>query len=137
MQKNPFQAAASYRDHAVTTASPARIVVLVFERLTLDLERALVALEAGEHPHTHLIHAQELLMALISSLDTNAWEHAHRLGTIYLSVHQSLITANIDKNPVLIRDNLEIIVGLKDAWTQAERQAGELSGTRQTRVVDA
>ena len=103
MQKNPYQAAASYRDHAVTTASPARIVVLVFERLTLDLERALVALEADEHPHTHLIHAQELLMALISSLDTNAWEHAHRLGTIYLSVHQSLITANIDKNPVLIR----------------------------------
>ena len=77
MQKNPYQAAASYRDHAVTTASPARIVVLAFERLTLDLERALVALENGEHPHTHLIHAQELLMALLAGVDTNAWEHAH------------------------------------------------------------
>jgi len=137
MQKNPYQAAASYRDHAVTTASPARIVVLAFERLTLDLERALVAIEAGEHPHPHLIHAQELLMALLSGLDTNAWEHAHRLGTIYLSVHQSLITANIEKNPVLIKDSLEIIVGLRDAWTHAERQAGELSASRPLRVVDA
>jgi flagellar protein FliS len=136
MQKNPYQAVASYRDHAVTTASPARIVVLAFERLTLDLERALVALEAGEHPHPHLIHAQELLMALLSGLDTDAWEHAHRLGTIYLSVHQSLITANIEKNPVLIKDSLEIIVGLRDAWTQAERSAGELSTPQPLRVVD-
>ena len=137
MKKNPYQAAASYRDHAVTTASPARIVVLAFERLTLDLERALGALDAGEHPHTHLIHAQELLMALLSGLDTNAWEHAHRLGTIYLSVHQSLIKANIEKNPVLIKDSLEIIVGLKDAWTQAEITAGDLSAARPMRVVDA
>jgi len=137
MKKNPYQAAASYRDHAVTTASPARIVVLAFERLTLDLERALVALDAGEHPHIHLIHAQELLMALLSGLDTNAWEHAHRLGTIYLSVHQSLIKANIEKNPLLIKDNLEIIVGLKDAWTHAERTAGDLSAARPMRVVDA
>ena len=137
MQKNPYQAAASYRDHAVTTASPARIVVLAFERLTLDLERALVALEAGEHPHPHLIHAQELLMALLSGLDTNAWEHAHRLGTIYLSVHQSLIKANIEKNPLIIIENLEIIVGLKDAWTQAERTAGDFSAARPMRVVDA
>ena len=137
MKKNPYQVAANYRDHAVTTASPARIVVLAFERLTLDLERALVALEAGEHPHPHLIHAQELLMALLSGLDTNAWEHAHRLGTIYLSVHQSLITANIEKNPVLIKDSLEIIVGLRDAWTHAERSAGELSAPRPLRVVDA
>jgi flagellin-specific chaperone FliS len=70
-------------------------------------------------------------------LDTDAWEHAHRLGTIYLSVHQSLITANIEKNPLLIKDSLEIIVGLRDAWTQAERSAGELSATRPLRVVDA
>ena len=137
MQKNPYQAAASYRDHALTTASPARIVVLAFERLTLDLERALAALENGEHPHTHLIHAQDLLMALLSGVDTNAWEHAHRLSTIYLSVHRSLITANIEKNPALIKDSLEIIVGLKDAWTQAERQAGEVSSARPVRVVDA
>ncbi len=76
-------------------------------------------------------------MALISGLDTDAWENAHRLRILYLSVHQSLITANIEKNPVLIKDSLEIIVGLKDAWTQAERQAGELSAPRPMRVVDA
>ena len=42
MPTNPYQnAAAAYQDHKITTASPTRIVVLIFERLTLDLERAI------------------------------------------------------------------------------------------------
>jgi len=127
MPKNPYQdAAATYRDHAVTTASPAKLVVLIFQRLTLDLERALHALETDQSPHTHLIHAQDLLVALLDALDLDAWEHAPQLANIYLTIHQNLITANIEKNPTLIRDNLDIITELKDAWTQAETQVGDI-----------
>ena len=127
MPKNPYQdAAATYRDHAVTTASPAKLVVLIFQRLTLDLERALHALETDQSPHTHLIHAQDLLVALLDALDLDAWEHAPQLANIYLTIHQNLITANIEKNPTLIRDNLDIITELTQAWTQAETQAGDM-----------
>ena len=127
MPKNPYQdAAATYRDHAVTTASPAKLVVLIFQRLTLDLERALHALETDQSPHTHLIHAQDLLVALLDALDLDAWEHAPQLANIYLTIHQTLITANIEKNPTLIRDNLDIITELTQAWTQAETQVGDI-----------
>ena len=127
MPKNPYQdAAATYRDHAVTTASPAKLVVLIFQRLTLDLERALHALETDQSPHTHLIHAQDLLVALLDALDLDAWEHAPQLANIYLTIHQNLITANIEKNPTLIRDNLDIITELTQAWTQAETPVGDL-----------
>ena len=127
MPKNPYQdAAATYRDHAVTTASPAKLVVLIFQRLTLDLERALHALETDQSPHPHLIHAQDLLVALLDALDLDAWEHAPQLANIYLTIHQNLITANIEKNPTLIRDNLDIITELTQAWTQAETQAGDM-----------
>ena len=127
MPKNPYQdAAATYRDHAVTTASPAKLVVLIFQRLTLDLERALHALETDPSPHTHLIHAQDLLVALLDALDLDAWEHAPQLANIYLTIHQNLITANIEKNPTLIRDNLDIITELTQAWTQAETQVGDM-----------
>ena len=127
MPKNPYQdAAATYRDHAVTTASPAKLVVLIFQRLTLDLERALHALETDQSPHTHLIHAQDLLVALLDALDLDAWEHAPQLANIYLTIHQNLITANIEKNPTLIRDNLDIITELTQAWIQAETQVGDM-----------
>jgi len=73
MPTNPYQnAAAAYQDHKITTASPTRIVVLIFERLTLDLERAITALDTNQSPHEHLVHAQELLTALLDALDTNA-----------------------------------------------------------------
>ena len=131
MPKNPYQdAAATYRDHAVTTASPAKLVVLIFQRLTLDLERALHALETDQSPHTHLIHAQDLLVALLDALDLDAWEHAPQLANIYLTIHQNLITANIEKNPTLIRDNLDIITELTQAWTQAETQVGDMQPSR-------
>lgn len=133
MPKNPYQdAAATYRDHAVTTASPAKLVVLIFQRLTLDLERALHALETDQSPHTHLIHAQDLLVALLDALDLDAWEHAPQLANIYLTIHQNLITANIEKNPTLIRDNLDIITELTQAWTQAETQVGDIRPSRRT-----
>jgi flagellar protein FliS len=137
MPTNPYQAAAAaYQDHKITTASPTRIVVLIFERLVLDLERALAALESHEHPHNHLIHAQELLTALLDALDTTAWEHAPQLASIYAHVHRTLIEANVTKNATLIQQSLTIITGLKDAWTQAALTTGDLSSTRVTSVVD-
>ena len=96
MPKNPYQdAAATYRDHAVTTASPAKLVVLIFQRLTLDLERALHALETDQSPHTHLIHAQDLLVALLDALDLDAWEHAPQLANISLTIHQKIGRAHV------------------------------------------
>ena len=137
MPKNPYQdAAATYRDHAVTTASPAKLVVLIFQRLTLDLERALHALETDQSPHTHLIHAQDLLVALLDALDLDAWEHAPQLAAIYLTVHRDLVTANIDNKPELVHNAHTIITGLKDAWTQAETQAGDMPGVQRAGVVD-
>jgi len=83
MPTNPYQAAAAtYRDHAITTASPAKLVVLVFERLVLDLDRAIAAFDTNQSPHKHLVHAQELLTALLDALDTNAWEHAPQLAAL-------------------------------------------------------
>jgi flagellar protein FliS len=136
MSTNPYKAASAYRDHAVTTASPARIVVLVFERLTLDMERALAAIEAGGSPHPHLIHAQELLTALLDALDVSAWEHAPKLASIYVHVHNSLVQANVDKDADRIRTCLNIICPLRDAWAQAALSTGEFPATRIVSVVN-
>lgn len=136
MANNPYRAASAYRDHAVTTASPARLVVLVFERLILDMDRALAAMEEGSNPHEHLIHAQQLLMALLDALDTSAWEHAPRLAGIYGYVHRTLVSANVDKDPARVRECLALITPLKEAWAQAALSAGELPTARVTGVVN-
>ena len=82
------------------------------------------------------MHAQELLTALLDALDTDAWEHAPQLAAIYLTVHRDLVTANIDNKPELVHNAHTIITGLKDAWTQAETQAGDMPGVQRAGVVD-
>ncbi len=127
MPPNPYQAAAAtYRDHAITTASPARIIVLLFERLALDIERALHALETEQSANDHLVHAQEILIALLDALDTNAWEHAPQLANIYITVHHDLVTANVEKNQTLLHQSLTTITTLKDAWTHAALTTGDV-----------
>ncbi|MGA0885875.1 MAG: flagellar export chaperone FliS [Ilumatobacteraceae bacterium] len=127
MPPNPYQAAAAtYRDHAITTASPARIIVLLFERLALDIERALHALETEQPANDHLVHAQEILIALLDALDTNAWEHAPQLANIYITVHHDLVTANVEKNQTLLHQSLTTITTLKDAWTHAALTTGDV-----------
>ena len=62
---NP-SARAAYMDASVATASPARLLVMLYERLVLDCHRALEAQQAGDHPEAHrqLVHAQDIVMEL-------------------------------------------------------------------------
>ena len=117
----PYAAAMSaYKDSALTTASPAHVVVLAYERLLLDCERAIACLEAGLPAHDHLIHAQDLILALQINLDVEVWDGAKRLSGLYGFIYQELISANISKNIPKIRSCLSLIGPLLDAWRHAE-----------------
>jgi len=118
---NPYAAAMSaYKDSALTTASPARVVVLAYERLMLDCERAIACLEAGKPAQEHLIHAQDLVLALQINLDVEVWDGAKHLSGIYTFLYQELIAANISKDVSKIQDCIAWIGPLLDAWRHAE-----------------
>lgn len=121
MMTNPYAAAMSaYKDSALTTASPARVVVLAYERLILDCERALVCLEAGRPAQEHLIHAQDLVLALQINLDVEVWDGAKRLSGLYSFLYEELIAANISKDARKVRECMSWIGPLLDAWRHAE-----------------
>jgi len=110
----------AYKDSALTTASPARVVVLAYERLILDCERAIACLEAGKPAQEHLIHAQDLVLALQINLDVEVWDGAKRLSGLYTFLYQELIAANISKDVSKIQDCIAWIGPLLDAWRHAE-----------------
>jgi flagellar protein FliS len=123
---NPYAAAMSaYKENAVSTASPARVVVMAYERLVLDLERALACFEAKLPASSHLLHAQDLILALQSNLNVDAWEGAKRLSSLYTYIYGELVAANILKDAHKVRGCLKLMSPLVDAWAQAERTAGE------------
>lgn len=111
----------AYVGAAVSTASPARLLVMLFERLGLDVQRAIECQEAGDFlaAGPHLLHAQEIVLELRSSLNHDVWDGAARLDSIYAWLHTQLIQANIKRDLDLTRDCLRIVEPLVETWREA------------------
>jgi flagellar protein FliS len=122
----------AYMQNSVETASPAKLLVMLYDRLVLDLQRGLAAQQAGNIPEAHaqLVHAQEIVIHLRSTLRVEAWDGGPGLASLYDWLHSQLIQANIRKDPATTESCLGMVTDLADAWRQAALQlaAAPLAG---------
>jgi flagellar protein FliS len=116
-----YGSSAAYVQASVETASPARLLVMLYDRLVLDCRRALVAQQAGDHQaaHGHLLHAQDIVAELQSSLRPELWDGAEALNSLYSHLLVQLVQANVRRDMSLTTHCLDLVVGLADAWRQA------------------
>jgi flagellar secretion chaperone FliS len=121
---------AAYVSSSVDTMSPGHMIVALYERLVVDLERAEQAIVATDPSIAHecLIHAQSIVSELHDALDAEAWPAARRLKDIYLFVLFELVTANVDKDAARVASCRELVVPLRDAWAQAVRTGTSPAG---------
>ena len=121
MTKN---ARATYLDASIATASPARLLVMLFDRLVLDVQRGLDAQRRGDFEETHrqLTHAQDIVMELQSSLRADEFKGGYDLAALYSFLHRQLVLANIRKDAVITDEVLTLVTDLCDAWRQAALQ---------------
>ena len=117
---------ARYLGDTVATASPQQLLVMLYDRLALDLERGQAALIAGdrETASEQLQHAQEIVMELQSSLQVDAWEGGPRLASLYTWLLTELITANVKGDLRRVGDCRKIVEPLRDAWREAAASLG-------------
>jgi flagellar protein FliS len=112
---------ARYLGDSIATASPQQLLVMLYDRLALDLERAEEALVGGdrEQAREQLLHAQEIVIELRGSLRVDVWEGGPRLAALYGWVLGELIQANLKADVRRVRDCRRIVEPLRDAWRQA------------------
>jgi flagellar protein FliS len=117
-------ARAAYMDASVATASPARLLVMLFDRLVLDVQRGLDAQRRGDFQETHrqLTHAQDIVLELQSSLRADEFKGGYDLAALYSFLHRQLVMANIRKDAVITDEVLILVTDLCDAWRQAALQ---------------
>lgn len=113
-----------YAREAVTTASPAKLVTLLYDRLLKDLNDAEAGLGARDIQATHnaLTHAQDILWEFHSTLDTSVWQEGENLKRIYEWAIEMLINANVEKNLQRVVDVREVLEPLAEAWHQVAAQ---------------
>jgi flagellar protein FliS len=124
-QTQTLAARAAYTRDTVATASPAKLLVMLYDRLVRDLVSAENALEAGDNAKAsaELLHGQQIVLELRTSLDLDAWEAAPGLADLYGFLYRELVGANLAKDLPRVIACREIIEPLRDAWRQAALQA--------------
>jgi flagellar secretion chaperone FliS len=110
-----------YVGASVDTASPARLVTMLYDRLVRDLVSAEVALAGSdlEGANKALIHAQEIVWELAAGLDTTKWSGGPALAALYQFMLDELLDANVKKDSAKVVSVRELVEPLRDAWHQA------------------
>jgi flagellar protein FliS len=113
---------ARYVQDSITTASPGRLLVMLYDRLALDLARAGDAIEAGDRSsaHTLLLHAQDIVSELASSLDHSAgWAGSKGLAALYAWLGSELVRVNVFFDLTRLRGCQAVVEPLRESWHQA------------------
>lgn len=122
-------ARARYTSDTVVTASPARLLVLLYDRLVRDLvtaERAVLDRDFTT-ASSELIHAQSIVLELRSSLQLDVWDGAAGLSALYTYLHRELVGANVKRDAQRVAACRQLVEPLRDAWRTAA-----LESTRQS-----
>jgi flagellar protein FliS len=114
-----------FRAESVATATPAKLLTMLYDRLVLDLDRGIDALSKGDRAaaNEQLTHAQEIIHELRSSLDVSAWDGARGLMDLYGYLLTELVGANIARDAGRVTACRDLIVPLRDAWHEAAAAA--------------
>ncbi|WP_413451445.1 flagellar export chaperone FliS [Georgenia phoenicis] len=126
---------AKFRRESLATASPAQLLTMLYDRLLLDLDRAVAALESGDRAaaNEQLGHAQQIIHELRCSLDVTAWDGAPKLLELYNYLYTELVGANVNRDAARVAACRELVAPLRDAWHQAAAMPG--TGVTSTAAV--
>jgi flagellar protein FliS len=112
---------AAYMGNSVSTANPSRLLVMLYDRLVLDLQRAVGSQRAEDFAAAapHLLHAQEIVLELSSTLRHDVWDGAEQLAALYTWLHSELVRANVARDAAVTEGCLSVVQPLAEAWREA------------------
>lgn len=110
-----------YLADSINTASPGKLLIMLYDRLVLDLAQGEEALRAGDRERAadRITHAQEIILELRTTLDLDAWEGAPGLANLYGFLLTELINANIKRDADKVASCRSLVEPLRDAWREA------------------
>jgi flagellar secretion chaperone FliS len=112
----------AYREGAVLSAAPERLVVMLYDGARRFLNQAAVAMAESqiEISHRKLRRAEDIILHLRDTLDMDQGDIARRLETIYLFCGRHLMQARFDRDPSMIELVSGLLAQLRDSWATIE-----------------
>jgi flagellar secretion chaperone FliS len=125
-----------YVGDSVSTASPARLVTMLYDRLVRDLSTAEAALAVSDlaAANTALVHGQDVVWELAAGLDPTKWSGGPALAALYDFVRRELVAANVKKDAARVTSVRALVEPLQEAWHQA---AADMAATPALAAIPA
>ena len=108
-----------YKETQIRSASPAELVLLLYDGAINFLNQARYHLQTGniEARVTLINRAVDIISELLGGLNlTEGGEYAARLSQLYTYMIPKLIEANVTRTPEPITEVLGLLTTLRDAW---------------------
>lgn len=114
-------ARAAYLGNSVSTANPGTLLVMLCDRMLLDVTRARTALAAGDDTEARLQlrHAQDIVVELRTSLDVDGFVGARELAALYDYLLARLLRASIDRDLAVATECHELAGSIAETWRLA------------------
>jgi flagellar protein FliS len=110
----------AYRESAVLTAPPERLVVMLYDGARRFLVQAATAMREGDVPtaHERLRRAERIVEHLLATLDMSQGEIAGKLEAIYVFCLQLLAEGRMRQDPARLDKVGELLGELREAWAE-------------------
>ncbi len=110
----------AYRESAVLTAPPERLVVMLYDGARRFLFQSATAMRDGDVPaaHERLRRAEKIVEHLLATLDMSQGDVAARLEAIYVFCLERLAEGRMKQDPDQLDTVSELLGELRDAWAE-------------------
>lgn len=117
-----LNAYAQYSNNKVLTASPAELVLMLYDGAIKFCNIALVAIDAKDIPkaHTNIVKAQKIIDHLRITLDMS-YPVAQDFDNIYAYVAKRLVEANVSKDKEILEEVCTHLRSVRDTWKEVMR----------------
>lgn len=115
-------ALAAYRKNEVTTASPQRLVLMLYDEAIRSLKWGNGAIERHDIQATsdNLNRAQQIITTLLGALDRDAGGSlADNLAALYNYILRLVARANVEKNTRPLQEAIGLMNTLRTGWQGA------------------
>lgn len=118
----------TYRRMQTATASPGELIGLLYDALLRNLTRVESSLDARDIAEAHpaLLRAQDIVLELIASLDTDAEGEAgtiaRQMAPLYEYMYRRLLDASLHKDGSPVAEVRRLVLPVRDAWRHALEQ---------------
>ena len=111
----------AYRDSAILTAPPERLVVMLYDGANRFLLQGAAAMRSGDLTvmNDRLRRAEAIVNELRATLDMSAGQVASNLESIYAFCQRLLLDARLKQDPEKINQVAKLLSELRDAWDEA------------------